>query len=101
MCSTFVPTMAAADPRIATLAEMRESAYRLGMAFGGEAERAADMAKKVEFCQLFDRCFFSVRVAIALEMRLERTLAARAEREAAFDRENLGDREDLADRDPP
>ena len=92
---------AAADPRVVQLAEMRESAYRLGRAFAAQAEQAADTKTKVEFFHLFDRCFFSVRVAIALELRLERTPAAKPERGTASDRENLHDREDLADRDPP
>jgi len=88
-----------ADPRIAMLAQMREPAFRLGMAFAAEAEGAADMARKIEFFQLFDRCGFCVRVSIALELRLERTPAARPEpRDAKTDREDLVDRENLADR---
>jgi hypothetical protein len=98
--STFVPHMSAADPRVAMLAEMREPAFRLGMAFAAEAERACDMARKIEFFHLFDRCGFAVRVGIALELRLERTPAARAApREPASDREDLRDRETLAERD--
>jgi hypothetical protein len=84
------------------LAEMRAPAFRLGMAFAAEAERATDMAKRIEFFHLFDRCGFAVRVGIALELRLERTPAARPEpREPATDREELIESEDLADRDPP
>jgi hypothetical protein len=84
------------------LAEMREPAFRLGMAFAAEAERAQDVSKKIEFFHLFDRCGFAVRVSIALELRLERTFAVRPEpREPASDREILVDHEDLADRDPP
>jgi hypothetical protein len=94
--------MTTADPRVAMLAEMREPAFRLGMAFAAEAERAEDMAKKIEFFHLFDRCGFCVRVGIALELRLERPPAARPEpRDPASDREDLRDRETLADRDPP
>jgi hypothetical protein len=94
--------MIAADPRAAMLAQMREPAFRLGMAFAAEAEAATDMAKKIEFFQLFDRCGFAVRVGIALELRLQRASAVRPEaREPMSDRENLVDREDLADRDPP
>jgi hypothetical protein len=88
--------MSAADPRVATLAEMSACAHRLGMAFAAEAEQAPDVARKVEFFQLFDRCFFSVRVAIGLELRLERNASARPE-----PREAASDREDLSDRDPP
>jgi hypothetical protein len=94
--------MAAADPRVAMLAEMREPAFRLGMAFAADAERAEDIDRKIAFFQLFDRCGFAVRVGIALELRLERMAAARPQpREAASDREDLRDRETLADHDPP
>ena len=58
------------------LAELTECAYRLGVAFGAEAERAGDEARRLEYFQLFDRCFFSVRVAIGLELRLRREPAA-------------------------
>ena len=93
--------MRAPDPRVAMLAEMREPAFRLGMAFAAEAERAQDMNRKIEFFHLFDRCGFVVRVGIALELRLERTPAIRPEpREPKTDRETLLDREDLTDRDP-
>ncbi|WP_296596358.1 hypothetical protein [Phenylobacterium sp.] len=54
------------------LSEMGDCAYRLGVAFAAEAEAADDWTRKTELFQLFDRCFFSVRVAIALELRLER-----------------------------
>ena len=54
------------------LSAMTECAYRLGMAFGAEAERAEAHAQRLEFYNLFDRCFFSVRVAIGLELRLKR-----------------------------
>jgi hypothetical protein len=89
--------MDAADPRSAMLADMGACAYRLGMAFGAEAERAQTTADKLQYVQLFDRCFFAVRVGIALELRLEREarragasrhsddLAARAERDPPED----------------
>lgn len=67
--------MTAADPS-QMLSEMRESAYRLALTFGGEAERAETHERRVEFFQLFDRCFFAVRVATALELRLRRAPAA-------------------------
>jgi hypothetical protein len=92
--------MAAADPRAEMLSEMSQCAYRLGMAFGAEAERAPGLAKKLEWFQLFDRCFFSLRVSTALELRLKREVA-RPRHEAASDREDLGDREALAERDRP
>jgi hypothetical protein len=75
---------------------MSQCAYRLGMAFGAEAERAAELDKTLEYFQLFDRCFFAVRVATALELRLARTPAAWP-REPASDREDLRDRADPSD----
>ena len=90
--------MTTTDPRLAMLSELSACAYRLGLAFSGEAERARDTARQREYFQLFDRCFFSVRVAIALELRLAH---APAERRAADLRQDPGDREDLADRGDP
>ena len=90
--------MIAADPRLAMLSELSACAYRLGLVFSGEAERARDPARRREYFQLFDRCFFSVRVAIALELRLER---APATSRAATSRDDPGDREELADRGDP
>jgi hypothetical protein len=74
------------------LSDLSQCAYRLGMAFGGEAERAQDAARRLEYFQLFDRCFFAVRVATALELRLLRTPVA-PRREAATEREDLSDRD--------
>ena len=90
--------MTAVDPRLAMLSELSACAYRLGLVFSGEAERAPDTARRREYFHLFDRCFFSVRVAIALELRLAH---APAERRAADLRQDPGDREDLADRGDP
>jgi hypothetical protein len=87
--------MNAADPRSAMLADMGACAYRLGLAFGAEAERAQTTAESLQYFQLFDRCFFAVRVGIALELRLKRE-AGRAG--ASLDRD---DRADRAERDPP
>ena len=66
------------------LLALSECAYRLGVAFAGEAERAEEAARKLEYFQLFDRCFFAVRVAAALELRLRRAPAAQAEPQAAL-----------------
>jgi len=98
--------MLAADPRSLRLSEMSQCAYRLGLAFGAEAERAETPEQRLEYFHLFDRCFFAVRVATALELRLWRAPAARAqdaeteraeplERDGAerADREAEGDRE--------
>jgi hypothetical protein len=67
--------MTTADPRCAMLSELSQCAYRLGLAFGHEAEDAEDAARRLEYFRLFDRCFFAVRVATALELRLWRTPA--------------------------
>ena len=88
------------DPRSRQLSEMAECAFRIGMAFGREAERAGDLKAKIQFAELFQRCFFAVRVSTALELRLRQD-GRREAREPASDRERLTDREDLADRDPP
>jgi hypothetical protein len=86
--------MTAADPRCAMLSELSECAYRLGVAFGGEAEGAEDAGRRLEYFQLFDRCFFAVRVATALELRLLRAPAVRPElQEAPAGREDLRDRD--------
>ncbi len=77
------------------LFELSQCAYRLGLAFGQEAERAEDAAHRLEYFRLFDRCFFAVRVATALELRLRRTTAT-APGEAFVERE-----EDLDDRADP
>jgi hypothetical protein len=95
--------MSAADPCSERLSELSECAYRLGLAFGAEAERAGDHTRKIEYFELFERCFFSVRVATALQLRLRREQRA----EPLTDRETLdavaerepSEREDF-DRDP-
>lgn len=61
------------------LSEMSACAYRLGMAFGQEAERTQDRAQRLELFHLFDRCFFAVRVATALQLRLKREAPERRE----------------------
>src|SRR5689334_1887644 len=88
--------MTAAEPRAAMLCQMAECAYRLGMAFGAEAERATDIDAKLKWCEVFQRCFFAVRVSTALELRLHQ--APKAPRDAVSDREALMDRADPSDR---
>jgi hypothetical protein len=78
------------------LTELSQCAYRLGLAFGHEAERAEDAARRLEYFRLFDRCFFAVRVATALELRLRRTPAT-PPGEALAERDE--ERDDRAD--PP
>lgn len=87
--------MSATDPDSERLSDLSQCAYRLGLAFGAEAERAEDVARKIEFFELFDRCFFSVRVAVALKLRLRRPQTAS---EPMTDRETLAD---PTERDPP
>jgi hypothetical protein len=89
--------MDSTDPRLAMLADMGACAYRLGMAFGTEAERAGTAADRLQYFQLFDRCFFAVRVGLALELRLKRE-AGRAG--ASPMREGRDDLADRAERDP-
>jgi hypothetical protein len=87
--------MPSADPRSRQLSEMAECAYRLGMAFGAAAEKAQGTDGWLAYFNAFDRCFFGVRVATALQLRLDRTPAE--PREAATDREVLVDRAEPAE----
>jgi len=91
--------MSAPDPRSERLSELSECAYRLGLAFGAQAERAEDHARKIEYFELFERCFFSVRVATALELRLRREPRAELLPEREAEREQIerepSEREDL------
>ena len=64
------------------LTEMSECACRLGMAFGAVAERADDdPARQLQYFDLFERCFFAVRMATSLTLRLGLSLMASSERE--------------------
>lgn len=42
------------------------------MGLAAEAQATEDWGRKLELIQVFDRCFFSVRVAVALQLRLRR-----------------------------
>ena len=90
--------MTPADPTAAMLAEMGAVAHRLGMAFGREAERETDWARKRELFDLFDRCFFGVRVAISLRLRLVRTAGAAPGAQPSRDEAHEAERERA---DPP
>ena len=90
--------MLPADPTAAMLAEMGAVAHRLGMAFGREAERETDWARKRELFDLFDRCFFGVRVAISLRLRLVRTAGAAPGAQPSRDEAREAERERA---DPP
>src|SRR6185503_4983741 len=85
--------MIAADPRCAMLSDLSRCAYRLGLEFGAQAQGEADWARKLEYFQLFDRCFFAVRVATALELRLGR-MPGTPHAEALATGEDLRDRAD-------
>ena len=79
-------------------------AFRLAERFGAEAERAP--AGDLKAFELFERCFFAVRVATALQLRLWQTPsaardagAARADHsDAALDRSLARDRDSDRDR---
>ena len=70
--------MSADDPAFGQLLELGDCAYRLGKTFAEQAEHAVAVSEKVEFYRLFERCFFSVRMAISLRMRLRRLTAIEA-----------------------
>jgi hypothetical protein len=73
------------------LSGLTQCAYRLGMAFGAEAERTSGQAQLDAF-NLYERCFFGVRVAIGLQLRLRRE--GRAEvRESTPERAESPERE--------
>ncbi|WP_331090185.1 hypothetical protein [Phenylobacterium sp.] len=60
---------------------MRGVAFRLGMALGGEAERVSDLDRKLKLFEAFHQCFASVRLSIALDLRLKKAPAQPAEAE--------------------
>ena len=84
--------MTSPDPRSQQLSDMVDCAYRLGVAFGAAAEGAVGTDRWLPYFNAFDRCFFSIRVSTALELRL-RHAPAQA-REAVSDRETLIERPD-------
>jgi hypothetical protein len=84
--------MTSPDPRARQLSDMADCAYRLGMAFGAAAETAQGSDRWLDYFNAFDRCFFAVRVATSLQLRLARAPAE--PREAASDREALIERPD-------
>ena len=98
----ITPAAFAACERLVALSEC---ASRLAERFGAEAERAP--AGELQAFELFERCFFAVRVATALQLRLWQTPgaardagAARADRsDAALDRGLTRDRDSDRDRD--
>ena len=71
-------------PSTVMLDALTQCAYRLGLAFGAEAERAQGKAM-LEACERFDRCFFSVRMGIALQLRLSQAQTVRLEAKSGGD----------------
>ena len=76
-----------ASPSSLQLDELTQVAYRLGKVFGQAAEQAETHERRIELFNAFDRAFFSVRVGIALQLRLRREAAAPAEREETREEE--------------
>ena len=69
------------------LDDMREAAYGLGMAFARAAEAEGDLDRKLQLFDAFHRSFASVRLSIALAMRLRREAQAPARVETERDEE--------------
>jgi hypothetical protein len=96
----FVLNMTATDHRSQQLSDMADCAYRLGMAFGAAVEPGQGTDQWLAHFNAFDRCFFAVRVATALQLRLGHAPAE--PHEAASDHEQLierSDRPEAEDRD--
>ncbi|WP_293384238.1 hypothetical protein, partial [Phenylobacterium sp. SCN 70-31] len=51
---------------------MREAAFGLGMGFAQAAEVEGDLGRRLQLFEVFNRSFASVRLAIALAMRVRR-----------------------------
>lgn len=85
----------------AMLEEMSGCAYRLGVAFAGEAERTEDFKRRLELFRLFDRCFFAVRVATALQLRLRREARMDASADRFVERESDAETEVLHEAEAP
>ena len=70
----------------AMLSALTEAAFGLGMAYRDRHEQAEDPETEARCFDAFDRCFTSVRLAIALKLRLDRE-ARTSTREPVADRE--------------
>jgi hypothetical protein len=64
------------DAETRQLDDMREAAYGLGMAFAQAAEAEGELDRKLQLFDAFHRSFASVRLSIALAMRLRREAQA-------------------------
>ena len=76
--------MTAPVPPVEMLDALTQCAYRLGRAFAAEAERSHGKAM-LEAYERFNRCFFSVRMGIALQLRLRQAQPVRLELESERD----------------
>ena len=79
-------SMTAPVPPAEMLDALTQCAYRLGRAFAAEAERSHGKAM-LETYERFSRCFFSVRMGIALKLRLGRPQPVRSVTETETERE--------------
>ena len=73
--------MTAPVPPLEMLDALTQCAYRLGRAFAAEAERSQGKAM-LEAYERFSRCFFSVRMGIALQLRLRQAQPVRLKSES-------------------
>jgi hypothetical protein len=60
------------EAETAQLDDLRNAAHALGMAFARAAEAESDLDRKLSFFDAFHRSFASVRLSIALALRLKR-----------------------------
>jgi hypothetical protein len=60
------------EAETAQLDDLRNAAHALGMAFAQAAQAEDDLDRKLSFFDAFHRSFASVRLSIALELRLKR-----------------------------
>ena len=88
----------------AMLCALTEAAFGLGMAYHDRHEQAEDPETQARCFDAFDRCFTSVRLAIALKLRLDREARASARQPApgrdALDRDE-SDRDEVLETERP
>lgn len=93
--------MLASHAQVEMLDELSQCAFRMGRTFAAEAEAAQTLDRKLELFQVFDRCFFSMRMGISLQLRLKREPAMPAAAAARDERSAAGEAEtERAERDP-
>jgi len=89
------------DAETRQLDHMREAAFGLGMGFARAAEVEGDLDRKLQLFDAFHRSFASVRLSIALAMRLRREAQAPARVETERDeveRDEALERSDASER---